>query len=91
MAKKRDRLEIIYDILNIIRDHDNSIKPTPLMRYSNMSTQRFNEYFQELMDKEFIREDYDKKGRKYITLTDKGFNFIRKYSVILGFVEEFEL
>ena len=70
MPKKRERLEIINDILNIIRDHDNSIRPTPLLRYSNMSTQRFNEYYNELLEKEFIREEIDKKGRKFITLTD---------------------
>ena len=35
--RKRDRLEVIFDILKIIRDHQNSIKPTPLLRYSNLS------------------------------------------------------
>jgi predicted transcriptional regulator len=91
MQKKRERLEIINDILNIVRDHNNSIKPTPLLRFSNMSTQRFAEYYRELLEKEFIREGRDRKGRKFITLTDKGFDFLRKYSVIMGFVEEFEL
>lgn len=91
MPKKRNRLEIIHDILDIIRDHDNSIKPTPLLRFSNMSTQRFNEYYGELLEKGFIREGIDKKGRKFITLTDKGFHFLQKYRQIIGFVEEFEL
>jgi len=84
-------MEIIYDILDIIRDHNNSIKPTPLLRFSNMSSQRFAEYYDELLEKGFIREETDKKGRKFITLTDKGFNFLRKYQSIMGFVEEFGL
>ena len=91
MQKKRERLEIINDILDIIREHNNSIKPTPLLRFSNMSTQRFNEYYNELLEKGFIREDLDRKGRKFITLTDKGFQFLQKYQSIMGFVDEFDL
>ena len=91
MSKKRDRLEVIYDILKIIQDHHNSIKPTPLLRYSNLSSQSFADYFNELLEKEFIKEILDKKGRKYITLTDKGFNFLEKYRMIKGFINEFDL
>ena len=89
--KKRDRLEVIYDILKIIRDHNNSIKPTPLLRYSNLSSSSFSEYYGEMISKEFIKEIIDKKGRKYITLTDKGFRYLEKYRLILGFIDEFEL
>ncbi|MBN2142032.1 winged helix DNA-binding protein [Candidatus Woesearchaeota archaeon] len=89
--RKRDRLEVIHDILKIIRDRNNSIKPTPLLRYSNLSSSSFNEYYQELVSKELVREEQDKKGRKFITLTDKGFKFLEKYKYILGFIEEFEL
>jgi len=91
MNKKRDRLEIIYNFLKIIQDNHNSIKPTPLLRKSNLSSQSFNEYSEELLSKEFIREITDKKGRKYITLTDRGFSYLQKYNTILGFIDEFEL
>jgi len=91
MNKKRDRMEVIYDILRIIRDKHNSIKPTPLLRYSNLSSSSFNEYYIELMSKEFIKEIQDNKGKKYITLTDKGFKFLEKYQLITGFIKEFEL
>ncbi len=89
--KKRERLEVIHDILSIIRDRDNSIKPTPLLRYSNLSSQSFNDYFKELKEKEFIKEVLDKKKKKFITLTDKGFHYLEKYKMILGFIDEFEL
>jgi predicted transcriptional regulator len=89
--RKRDRLGVIYDILKVIRDNHNSIKPTPLLRYSNLSSASFSEYFKELQEKEFIKEISDKKGKKYITLTDKGFKFLEKYDLILGFIREFEL
>ena len=91
MSRKRDRLEIIYSILKIIQDKGNSIKPTPLLRFSNVSSQSFNEYYAELLEKRLIREQLDNKGKKYISLTDKGFAYLEKYKVILGFIEEFEL
>ena len=91
MVRKRERLEVIYDILSIIREKNNSIKPTPLLRYSNLSSQRFNEYLRDLLKKDLVKELEDKKGRKYITLTDKGFRYLEKYQVILGFIDEFEL
>jgi len=88
---KRDRLEIIYSILKIVHDNHNSIKPTPLLRFSNISSQSFSEYYKELLDKEFIREEADKKGRKFISLTDKGFTYLEKYKFIIEFIDEFEL
>jgi predicted transcriptional regulator len=91
VSKKRNRLEVIYDILKIISDHKNSIKPTPLLRYSNLSSVSFAEYYAELKDKEFVKEVIDSKGSKYITLTDKGFSYLEKYKLILGLLDEFEL
>jgi predicted transcriptional regulator len=91
MKRKRDRLEVIYDILKIIRHYNNSIKPTPLLRYSNLSSQSFSEYISELLDKGFIKEIIDEKGRKFFTLTDKGFEYLEKYKLIIGFIDEFEL
>ena len=88
--KKRDRLEIIHDILKIIRDHDNSILPTPLLRYSNLSTQNFNKYISELLRKGLIEEKYD-KNRRYYSLTERGFEFLKKYRSIREFMEEFGL
>ena len=91
MTKKRERLEVIYDFLKIISDNDNSIKPTPLLRKTNLSSQSFSEYIDEMFAKGFIKSGTDKYGRKYITLTDKGFKYIERYKTILGFIDEFEL
>jgi predicted transcriptional regulator len=91
MTKKRDRLEVIHDILRVIKDNDNSIRPTPLLRYSNLSSQRFPDYITELQEKEFIREERDKKGRKYYTLTDKGFQYLKRYKTIIEFIDDFNL
>lgn len=91
ITKKRDRLEVIYDLLNIIQINNNSIKKTPLLRKTNLSSQSFAEYFEELLFKEFIREVEDKKGKKSISLTERGFLYVNKYKMIIGFVQEFEL
>jgi predicted transcriptional regulator len=91
MSRKRDRLEVIFDFLRIIKDNNNSIKRTPLLRKTNLSSQSFIEYYDELVKKQFIKEIIDNKGRKFITLTDKGFNYLNKYKTIIGFINEFEL
>ncbi len=91
IRRRRDRLEVVYDILKIIRQHHNSIKPTPLLRYSNLSSQSFSEYLSELLEKGFVKEITDEKGKKFLTLTDKGFRYLEKYKLILGFIGEFEL
>ncbi len=87
---KRGKLEIMKDILNIIKENKNLIKPTPLLRKSNLSSQRFQKYFSELIKKGFIKEVEDKNG-KLIGLTDKGFKFLERYRTIISFIDEFEL
>ncbi len=88
---KRDRLKVIHDILKIIKNNNNSIKPTPLLRYSNLSTKSFNEYINELLEREFVKQIKDSKDKKVITLTDKGFQYLDKYRMIVGFIEDFGL
>jgi predicted transcriptional regulator len=87
---KRGKLEIINDILKTIQKNNNSIKSTPLLRKSNISTIRFKEYFSELIAKNFVRE-INQKGEKFVSLTDKGFKFLEKYRTIINFIDEFEL
>jgi len=87
---KRERLEIIKDILEII-GNNRAIKMTPLLRKSNLSSQRFAEYFQELYDKGFIIEARDRQGKKVYSLSEKGFRYLEKYRTIIGFIDEFEL
>lgn len=88
---KRNKLEIIRDMLEIIRESHGGIKPTPLLRKSNLSSQGFSEYINELKEKELIKEVENKKGKKTISLTDKGKRYLEKYRDIVGFIEEFEL
>jgi predicted transcriptional regulator len=92
---KRSKLEIMRDILFIIRENRNLIKTTPLLRKSNLSSKRFQEYFSELKEKGFIREIEGKSKpdnpSKFVCLTDKGFKYLERYHTIIDFIEEFEL
>ena len=90
MGKKRERLEVIRDILMSIRDTRN-IKPTRLLYASNLSPQMFKEYINELISKEFISLDIDKKEKKTFSLTKKGNDFLEEYRIIENFVENFGL
>lgn len=91
VVRKRERIEIIYDILKIVRDNNNSIRPTRLLRYSNLSSKNFYDYMNELTEKELLKELTDSKGKKYFTLTNNGFNYVEKYTYIKGFIKEFNL
>jgi len=87
---KRNKLEIIKDILTIIQSNQNFIKITPLIRKSNLSSSNFKEYYLELLKKNFIKKTSD-LNNKFISLTDRGLMFLEKYKTIIGFIDEFEL
>lgn len=90
MIKKRERLEIIYDILVLINNNHNQMKPTPLLRKSNLSSSQFDKYILELLEKDFI-EFFTIDSKNYYSLTKKGFEYISKYKVILKIIEDFDL
>jgi len=90
MAKKRERLEVIKDILNAIRTN-RKIKPTRLLYASNLSPQMFKDYVNELIKKDFIKLDIDEKEKKTFSITRKGMEFLQEYKVIENFVENFGL
>jgi len=88
---KRGKLEIIRDILLIIREHKNSIKITPLIRKSNLSSSSFREYYNEMITKCFVIERASGENGKCVFVTEKGFRFLNKYQTIVSFIDEFEL
>ncbi len=89
-TKKRERLDVIRDILQTIRQN-REIKPTRLLYASNLSPQMFKEYINELISKKFIKFDIDEKEKKTFSLTKKGQDFLMEYKVIENFIENFGL
>lgn len=90
MSKKRDKLQIIYDILSVIKEKNGKIKPTNILYKSNLSNQMFQEYINELMQKGFILENQAKSSKTY-SLTQKGFDYLNKYQTIVDFTSSFGL
>ncbi|MFA5797378.1 MAG: winged helix-turn-helix domain-containing protein [Candidatus Woesearchaeota archaeon] len=90
MGKKRDRLQIIHDILKAIQDKNNRIKPTHILYKSNLSHQMMEEYLDELMGKGFVIKNVDKAGKTY-SLTQKGFDYLNQYKLIHEFADSFGL
>ena len=87
---KRAKLEIIKDILKIIQENRNSIKLTPLLRKSKLSSAGFKEYYTELIQRNLVKEMGSGRERK-VSLTERGMKFLEKYRTIIDFIDEFEL
>ena len=90
MQKKRDRLEIIADILTTIQKKGGKIKPTPLMYKSNLSHKQMNLYLDDLIQKNCIQK-VKFNNYEYITITDNGNKFLQKIMEMKEFETTFGL
>ena len=90
MERKRNKLEIIKDILTVIREKNGRIKPTHILYKSNLSHQMMKEYLEELIVKKVIKEIELKQGKTY-EVTPKGINYLEEYNTIVNFTNAFGL
>jgi len=90
MERKRNKLEIIRDILRVIKEKNGKIKPTHILYKSNLSHQMMKEYLDELMKKEFIIETETKNSKTY-SVTEKGMQYLEEFSAIQAFTSSFGL
>ena len=95
MAQKRNKIEIVNDILNSIQQKG-EIKPTHLMYKSNLSHKLLNGYLEELLQKELVileEEPVKKKKRpmKVVKITDKGLSFLAEFRRMREFTDAFGL
>lgn len=90
MNKKRNRLQIIHDILGVIKERNGKIKPTHILYKSNLSYQMMEEYLNELIAKNFVVETRTKKGKTY-SITEKGMKYLQEYKLITSFADSFGL
>jgi predicted transcriptional regulator len=91
MAKKRDRLEIIHDILLAIKERNGKIRITNIMYKANLSFYGMLDYMKELLEKKFIAENCRDKSAKTYSITEEGMRFLSKYHEIKDFVDSFGL
>ncbi len=90
MERKRNRLEIIHDIIVTIQQKGGKIKPTHLMYKANLSYNQMNSYLEELMKKELIERIQEKNSNYYI-ITEKGYRFAQKIIEMKQFEKTFGL
>lgn len=88
MGERREKLDIIEDILEAIRDKGGIIKPTHLLYKSNLSHDSMKRYVSELMDKGMLEEVEDKTIKKF-SITDKGLKFLSDYKQVKEFTDSF--
>ena len=90
MEKKRNRLEVIRDILLVIRNKNGRIKPTQILYKSNLSHTMMKEYLADLISRDLVKETTTKEGRVY-AITNKGNSYLSEYGTIINFMDSFGL
>lgn len=87
---KRTRIDIIADMLGSIQNKNGTIKPTHLMYKSNLSHSQMQGYLEDLISNDLIKKE-KVKNYDYIILTDKGYEFIRRFREMKEFEKSFGL
>ncbi|MCX6750609.1 MAG: DUF4364 family protein [Candidatus Pacearchaeota archaeon] len=90
MNKKRERLQVIHDILQVVKERNGRIKPTHILYKSNLSHQMMDEYMKELLEKGFIVEEKAESSKTY-SITQKGQEYLNQYKLIVNFTSSFGL
>jgi len=89
MNKKRNKLEMIRDMLLIIQKA-RKIRITPLIYKANLSSNSIKPYINDLLSKGLIEETLIDKT-KYFVITPKGNEFIQEFNKIKIFAESYGL
>ena len=88
MQKKRERIDIILDMLVSIQHKGGEIKPTHLMYKANLSHNQMKSYLEELVEKNLVNKVM-KKNYEYILITDDGSRFVEKIRSMKEFEKSF--
>jgi predicted transcriptional regulator len=90
MAERRNKFQIIMDILALIQRKGNRIKPTHVLYGSNLSHDRLKKYISELEEKGLV-EMITEKNHNYYKITDKGAKFLEEAKKIKELTDAFGL
>ncbi|MEK6812966.1 MAG: winged helix-turn-helix domain-containing protein [Nanoarchaeota archaeon] len=87
MAERRNKIETIVDILEVIRNKG-KLKTTHILYKSNLSHKKLKVLLEELMEKKMIKEHIE-KNTHYYTITEEGLKFLNEYSKMKKFTDSF--
>jgi len=90
MARKRERSDIILDMLSSIQEKNGKIKPTHLMYKSNLAHNQMKNYLEELIEKNLVKK-VKEKNYEYIIITDDGSKFVEQIRRMKEFEKTFGL
>jgi len=86
---KRNRLEVIRDILEILQKN-RQVKITHLIYKANLSNNSIKPYMEYLLKNGFMQEVSD-RDKKFFKITPKGNEFLIEFSKMKIFSESFGL
>lgn len=87
--KKRTKLEVIKDILMVLRN-ERKVKITHLIYKSNLSSGSIKSYIIDLLKNNLV-EEVDNSGKRYYQITQKGNTFLEDFNKIMVFSESYGL
>lgn len=87
---KRDRLQILHDVLSAIQEKGPEAKPTHVLYKANLSHKVLTEYMEEVLSQNLAQEK-EVDGKKTYSLTEKGFKFLQDFQVVQNFLESYGL
>ena len=90
MERKRNKADIVNDMLRIIRENGDKIKKTHLMYKANLSHKQMESYLSELVKNNLIEKNTSEKKHS-IKVTKKGDDFLIKYTQVKEFEKTFGL
>ena len=90
MERKRNKADIVNDMLRIIRENGDKVKKTHLMYKANLSHKQMESYLSELVKNNLIEKNTSEKKHS-IKVTKKGDDFLIKYTQVKEFEKTFGL
>jgi len=90
MERKRNKADIVNDMLRIIRENGDKVKKTHLMYKANLSHKQMESYLSELVKNNLIEKNTSEKKHS-IKVTKKGSDFLIKYTQVKEFEKTFGL
>lgn len=89
MAKKRTKLEVTRDLLNVLKSGKKTIV-THLIYKANLSNNSIKEYLENLLKNGLVREVHE-NNKRFFVITSRGQSFLEEYQKISIFADAYGL